>query len=104
MRRILLLTMLLTLAVASVSNATVITILNNDGPGEGFNDPTPLAPVGGNPGTTLGQQRLFVFQKAADIWAGLLTSSVPIIVRAQFDPQTCTATSAVLGSASNGGL
>ncbi len=104
MRRILLLTMLVTLAVASISNATVITILNNDGPGEGFNDPTPAAPVGGNWGTTVGQQRLLVFQKAADIWAGLLTSSVPIIVRAQFDPQTCTATSAVLGSASNGGL
>ena len=26
-----------------------ITIVNNDGPGEGFNDPTPVAPVGGNP-------------------------------------------------------
>jgi hypothetical protein len=28
-------------------NAT-ITILNNDGPGVGFNDNTPAAPVGGN--------------------------------------------------------
>jgi len=104
MRRILLLTMLLMLAVASVSNATVITILNNDGPGEGFNDLTPVAPVGGNNATTLGQQRLNVFQKAADIWSAMLNSSVPIIVRAQFDPQTCTATSATLGSTSNGGL
>ncbi|HEX6790392.1 MAG TPA: PA domain-containing protein [Candidatus Krumholzibacteria bacterium] len=104
MRRILVLTMLLMLALASISHATVITILNNDGPGEGFNDPTPKVPVGGNPGTTLGEQRLNVFQKAADIWAGLLNSPVTIIVRAQFDPQTCTTTSAVLGSTSNGGL
>ena len=28
----------------------------------GFNDPTPVAPVGGNPGTTLGQQRFNVYQ------------------------------------------
>ena len=35
-----------------------ITIVNMDGAGEGFNDPTPAAPVGGNPGTTIGQQRL----------------------------------------------
>jgi hypothetical protein len=42
---------------------------------------------------------LNVFQKAADIWGGLLPSPVTIIVRAQFDPQTCTPTSAVLGSA-----
>jgi PA domain/FlgD Ig-like domain len=99
MRRILLLTMLLTLAVASVTNAATITILNNDGAGEGFNDPTPAAPVGGNPGVTLGQQRLNVFQYAASIWGSLLPSSVTIIVRAQFDPQTCNATQAVLGSA-----
>jgi hypothetical protein len=29
-----------------------ITVVNVDGPNEGFNDPTPAAPVGGNPGTT----------------------------------------------------
>jgi len=99
MRRILILSMLMLLAVASVSSAATIVILNNDGAGEGFNDPTPAAPVGGNPGTTVGQQRLNVFQQAANIWGGLLPSAVTIVVRAQFDPQTCTATSAVLGSA-----
>ncbi|MFH1754901.1 MAG: hypothetical protein ABIA59_04285 [Candidatus Latescibacterota bacterium] len=41
-------------------NATSIVINNNDGPGEGFNDPTAVSPVGGNPGTTLGAQRLSV--------------------------------------------
>lgn len=56
-------------------------------------------PVGGNPGTTLGQQRLYAFQRAADIWGATLTSSVPIRIGASFVPLSCTATSAVLGSA-----
>jgi hypothetical protein len=41
--------------------AATITILNNDGAGVGFNDPTVVAPGGGNLGTTLGQQRLNAF-------------------------------------------
>ena len=45
--------------------AATITILNNDAAGVGFNDATPAAPVGGNSGTTLGQQRLIAFQAAA---------------------------------------
>lgn len=81
------------------ASAATITVINADGPGEGFNDPTPVAPVGGNPGVTLGAQRFNVFQHAADIWGGILTSSVVITVEARFDPQFCTATSAVLGSA-----
>ena len=84
-----------TLALANA----VVTIVNNDGAGEGFNDPTPAAPVGGNTGTTIGQQRLKVFQAAAAIWGSKLDSNVPIVVRANFDPLTCTASSAVLGSA-----
>lgn len=76
-----------------------ITIINGDGPTEGFNDPTPAAPVGGNPGTTIGQQRLIAFQFAADLWASTLDSNVEIKVDAQFNPLSCTATSATLGSA-----
>ena len=87
-----------TLAVTTTHAATII-IQNNNAAGVGFNDPTPRAPVGGNPGTTLGDQRLYIFQYAADIWSQVLPSSVTIIVRAQFAAQTCTATSAVLGSA-----
>ncbi|MGA7990653.1 MAG: PA domain-containing protein [Thermoanaerobaculia bacterium] len=83
----------------SASAAATITIVNTDGPGEGFNDPTPLLPVGGNPGTTLGQQRLNAFTHAAEIWAGTLDSNVDILIRAAFNPLTCTTTSAVLGSA-----
>ena len=29
-----------------------VVVINVDGPGEGFNDPTAAAPVGGNVGTT----------------------------------------------------
>jgi hypothetical protein len=89
------------LAVAAPRSApaATITIVNLDGAGEGFNDPTVRAPVGGNPGTTLGAQRLNVFEHAAAIWGGILSSPVEIKVEANFDPQFCTATSAVLGSA-----
>ncbi len=80
-------------------DATQIVISNLDGPGEGFNDPAPVQPVGLNPGTTLGEQRLFVFQHAAKIWASIINSNVDIVVEAKFDPLTCSATSAVLGSA-----
>jgi uncharacterized repeat protein (TIGR01451 family) len=87
------------LAVTTAAGAATITIVNNDGAGEGFNDPTPVAALPNNPGTTLGQQRLNLFNAAAQQWAAVLNSSVPILVRAQFDPQTCDATGAVLGSA-----
>ncbi len=99
MRRVLSLTTVLAFACMSAVHAATITILNNDGAGEGFNDPTAVAPVGGNPGITVGQQRLNVFQEAASIWGALLPSNINIVVRAQFNPQTCGATSAVLGSA-----
>ncbi len=79
--------------------AATITIVNGNDPGVGFNDPTPKAPIGGNPGTTVGQQRLIAFQHAANIWGSTLDSNVQILVFARFIPQTCTATSAVLGSA-----
>ena len=79
--------------------AATITILNNDAAGVGFNDPTVVAPVGGNTGTTLGQQRLIAFQAAADKWGATLTSGVTIVIRAQWTALTCTSTGAVLGSA-----
>ena len=84
---------------AASAHAAVITIVNADTAGEGFSDPTGVAPVGGNPGTTLGAQRLNVFQQAANVWAALLPSTVTIRVQASFDPLTCSANSGVLGSA-----
>jgi hypothetical protein len=85
-------------ATSAFASANIV-IINMDGPGEGFNDATPAAPVGGNPGTTIGQQRLNCFTQAASIWGSILTSSVTIQIQAAFNPLTCTATSAVLGSA-----
>jgi hypothetical protein len=79
--------------------AATITIVNNDAANVGFNDPTPVAPVGGNAGTTLGQQRLIAFQAAANKWGATLNSSVTIRIRSQWTALTCTATGAVLGSA-----
>lgn len=86
-------------AAAAPLSAATITIVNYDGPGEGFNDATPAAPVGGNTGTTLGEQRLIAFQHAADIWGAQLFSAVEIQVAASFDPLGCSAVSATLGGA-----
>ena len=68
--------------------------------GEGFNDPTPRAPEGGNPGVTLGQLRFNAFQEAADRWAAFLSSSVEIRTQGKFDPLYCDPFSAILGYAS----
>ena len=94
---------LVLLGLGTASGAT-ITIVNTDGPNEGFNDPTPVAPIGGNPGTTLGEQRLIAFQYAADLWGALLDSDVEILIQSAFDPlgppsfPPCTA-GGVLGAA-----
>lgn len=80
--------------------AATISIINNDGAGEGFNDPTSVAPEGGNPGTTRGAQRLNVFNQAASIWGAFLDSGVTTQVRANFDPLTpCSPSGGVLGAA-----
>ena len=56
-------------------------------------------PSVGIQGRTLGQQRLNVFQRAADIWAAELDSPIAITVLASMEPLACTATTATLGSA-----
>jgi hypothetical protein len=87
-------------AFAASANATATFVIqNNNGPGEGFNDPTPFAGAPGNPAATLGQARLNAFQYAADLWGACLNSNVTIIVAAQMSEQFCDGTSAVLGSA-----
>ena len=95
-----LLTALVVFSYASPAfGAATIVIQNGDAAGVGFNDTTAVAPVGGNPGTTLGQQRLNAFQFAANIWGATLESSSTITVRATWEPLTCTSSTAVLGSA-----
>jgi PA domain len=86
-------------AAPAAQAAATIAIVNGDPAGVGFNDATVVAPVGGNVGTTLGLQRLIAFQAAANKWGATLTSSVTIRVLATFEPLSCSATSAVLGSA-----
>ena len=81
------------------AQATFVLINLDAGTGLGLDDPTIVAPVGGNPGTTLGQQRLNVFQRAFDLWGYQLNSVVPIQVQASFSALPCTPTQAVLGSA-----
>jgi hypothetical protein len=86
----------LTLALsASFAQAADLVPINFDGVDEGYNDPTAATPVGGNPGTTVGEQRQIVAQFAADLWGAVLQSNQPVYVGAQFNPLAPN----VLGSA-----
>ena len=95
------------LAVAAADNAraaATIVIQNNDTAGSGFNDPTPAAPVGGNTGTTVGQQRLNAFQFAANVWGATIKSDATITISASWAALPCTSTSATLGQAGSVGI
>jgi hypothetical protein len=105
LRKMFVLVMLVSMvALATNASAATIIINNTDGAGEGFNDPAPWVPTGGNPATTLGQARLNAFQYAADLAGSCLVSNVVIVVNASMDPLTCNATSAVLGSECRAGM
>lgn len=101
--RLLIATVVTSLAVVFTASAAhagaTVVLVNINAAGVGLNDPTPVAPVGGNPGTTLGQQRLIALQHAANLWGAALDSPVPIHMQVAFATRTCTATSAVLASA-----
>jgi hypothetical protein len=89
-------------AIRRAENPEVATIniVNGDGAGEGFNDPTAAAPEGGNNGTTRGEQRLNLFNFAAGIWGAYLDTNVPVNINSQFNSLTpCTTSGGVLGSA-----
>jgi len=77
------------ISMATTGAGCTISIINLDDPGLGFNDNTPVSPVGGNTGTTLGQQRMNAFRRATEIWAERLNSSVPIVVEAGFAALPC---------------
>jgi len=91
---------------APVSAATFV-LQNNDGAGEGFNDPNPpphANQIGNNPGTTLGEMRLKVFAEAAKVWGDILNSNVTINIGATFDDDlACFPNSATLGQAGASG-
>lgn len=75
--------------VPCVRADAAFVIVNADGPDEGFNDPTPATPIGGNSGTTLGEQRMIAVQHAFDIWGEALESPVPLIAEIAFE-DLCT--------------
>lgn len=79
--------------------AAEIVPVNADPPGQGLNDPALAAPVGGNPGKTVGEQRRIAYQYAADLWGAVLVSDTQIRVEASFQPLPCGDAGAVLGSA-----
>jgi len=75
-----------------------INIVDPD-PSNGFSDPTPATPVGGNNGTTVGEQRLNAYKHVVGIWDSYLDINTQIVVQATFFSLSCDATSGVLGSA-----
>ena len=87
------------LATMAPVNAAQFVLVNTDGAGTGFNDPTPATPVGGNTGTTVGEQRLIAYSRALQLWGSILKSDVPIVVLGSFSPRSCAPTSGVLASA-----
>ncbi len=91
--------LVMALTSAAAARAATFTLVVLDGPGEGFNDNTPVSPVPGNSGTTLGQQRRNAFAAAFAYFANRLGSGVDIRVEASFDPLSCSPTSGLLGQA-----
>lgn len=90
----------LCLGFSFASQAANIKVVNLDaGSGKGLDDPAAAAPVGGNPGTTRGEQIRIVFQLAADLWGSVLQSDVDIYNTVTFSNNlACTATNGTLGS------
>ena len=72
---------------AAVTQAADVVLVPVDPPGLGLNDPTPVAPLPTNPGTTVGEQRLNAFQAGAQKWGDTLASDVPVFVAASFQPR-----------------
>jgi PA domain len=78
-----------------------VILVSLDDPGTGSDDPTPVEPVGGNLGTTLGEQRTIVLQTALEQWGRLVGNTVPIVALVTFTDLPCDAAAgaAVLAAA-----
>lgn len=88
------------LALSGNGWAATMQLVIGDAAGEGFNDRTPVAPVGGNEGETLGEQRRIALQYAADILGSRIDSPLPIRIAARFVALGCSVNSATLAQAS----
>jgi uncharacterized repeat protein (TIGR01451 family) len=86
-------------AATEARGGAEIRVVNADGSDEGLNERTAASPLGGNPGTTVGEQRRIAFQYAAALWAATLGNQVPISIKARFQPLDCSSSVAVLGTA-----
>lgn len=75
---------LLALLGGHVQAAVTFELTLPDEADSGFFDTTPANPVGGNSGTTRGEQRRIALNHALDILGETLTGSVPIQINAQF--------------------
>ena len=69
--------------LSGAAQAAPVMVLNTDAAGQGFNDTRAATPVGGNSGTTIGQQRLNAFRRAAEMWGAALDGNVPIVIDAR---------------------
>jgi hypothetical protein len=98
-KRVLLPAVLLFAASSAFAGKGRVVIVNSDPANVGLNEKTAASPVGGNSGTTLGQQRINVFEAAAARWSSVLETDVDIRIRASFSSLTCTEGSIILGSA-----
>ena len=96
----LLLSLLLSLGLGLSNNSVATTISLNiiDAANEGLNDNTAAAPVGGNPGVSIGEQRQIVFEFASRLLENIINSPVTITINAQFNPLFCSASAGTLGS------
>lgn len=86
-------------ASLGTAQAANLQLLNVDLPGDGLNDVRAAAPVGNNPGRTVGEQRRVAYKYAMDLWGGVLQSNVDINVYASFAALECTDTGGVLAQA-----
>lgn len=85
---------------AGVGMSAEIVLVVGDADGVGFRDPAPAnAAAGANGATTLGSQRLRVVERAAEIWATQLRSTVPIRIEVRMQAQTCSDQGTTLASA-----
>jgi hypothetical protein len=90
----------LSCVTAMSTHAAKFAIVNGDALNVGLNDVTPAAPIGGNTGTTLGQQRLIALNYIASIWGRTLNGTNQTFeVLTEFAARPCSATNGVLASA-----
>ena len=83
-----------------VGNIT-INVVDPD-PSIGFSDPSapdPASTAGGNPGATIGEQRLEAYKHVAAIWDNNLNIKVQIVLQASFTALNCNAAGGTLGAA-----